>query len=117
MKHEDEMPVFTFGDYDNWRWTFDVARDSKDLVYPALGVNGEAGELAEKVKKMIRDNGGQLDDKTRRLILLECGDVLWYLSQMAHRLGANLRQVAEMNVEKLRSRQERGVLRGSGDER
>jgi NTP pyrophosphatase (non-canonical NTP hydrolase) len=107
----------TFGDYDEWRYLFDVAKGSTDLVYPALGVNGEAGELAEKVKKLIRDKGGVLDEETRRLILLECGDVLWYVSQMANRLGSSLVDVAVMNVKKLQSRQARGVLRGSGDDR
>jgi NTP pyrophosphatase (non-canonical NTP hydrolase) len=109
--------LIRFASYDEWRKTTDVSNDSRDLVYPALGVNGEAGELAEKVKKLIRDNHCQLTDDIRRLILLECGDVLWYVAQMAHRLGSSLGEVALMNVDKLESRKERGVLRGSGDDR
>jgi NTP pyrophosphatase (non-canonical NTP hydrolase) len=105
-----------FAIYDNWRKTTDVSQHT-DLSYPALGMNGEAGEVAEKVKKVLRDRGGVVDEDTRRLILLECGDVLWYVAQMASRLGSSLAEVALMNVEKLESRKARGVLKGSGDDR
>lgn len=82
------------------------------LAYCALGLGGEAGEYSEKVKKLIRD--GKLD---KPLAVKELGDVLWYLTRSANELGYSLVDVAEINLIKLTSRKERGVLQGSGDER
>ena len=82
------------------------------LAYCALGLTGESGEYAEKVKKLIRD--GKLD---KPLAAKELGDVLWYLTRSANELGYTLTDIAEINLVKLTSRQERGVLQGSGDER
>jgi NTP pyrophosphatase (non-canonical NTP hydrolase) len=82
------------------------------LAYCALGLGGEAGEYSEKVKKLIRD--GKLD---KTLAVKELGDVLWYLTRSANELGYSLQDVAEINVVKLLDRQERGVLKGNGDER
>jgi NTP pyrophosphatase (non-canonical NTP hydrolase) len=82
------------------------------IVYPALGLAGESGEVAEKVKKYIRD--GNLD---RDLLAKELGDVLWYVSALSRDLGIDLDDVASRNIDKLRSRAERGTLRGSGDSR
>jgi NTP pyrophosphatase (non-canonical NTP hydrolase) len=89
----------------------------QSFVYPVLGLAGEAGEVAEKVKKIFRDNGGIVDDATRMMIQKELGDVLWYVSQVATEFGLQLDDVATMNVEKLRSRMERGTVHGSGDSR
>jgi NTP pyrophosphatase (non-canonical NTP hydrolase) len=88
-----------------------------DLTYPALGLCGEAGEVAEKVKKTLRDDGGVLSDERRDALARELGDVLWYLSQLATEAGLDLEEIAAENLDKLLSRQERGVLRGSGDDR
>jgi NTP pyrophosphatase (non-canonical NTP hydrolase) len=87
------------------------------LTYPALGLAGEAGEVAEHAKKAIRDDAGQVTDKRRAAMAKELGDVLWYVSQLATELGLELGEVAEANLEKLLSRQRRGVLSGSGDDR
>jgi NTP pyrophosphatase (non-canonical NTP hydrolase) len=87
------------------------------LAYPALGLAGEAGEVAEHAKKAIRDDGGQITDERRAAMARELGDVLWYTSQLASELGLELEQIARANLEKLDSRQRRGVLSGSGDER
>lgn len=89
----------------------------KNFVYPALGLNGEAGEVAEKVKKVIRDKGGKLDQETKEDIGRELGDVLWYLAQMATELGLSLDDIAEQNISKLFSRLRRGKISGSGDKR
>ena len=89
----------------------------EDLTYPALGLCGEAGEVAEKVKKTLRDDGGVLSDERREALSRELGDVLWYLSQLATEADLDLETVAEENLAKLLSRQDRGVLRGSGDDR
>lgn len=82
------------------------------LSYCALGLTGEAGEYAEKIKKKLRDNF--LDPKAAAL---ELGDVLWYVTRSAHELGFDLDEIAWMNLDKLTSRKERGVLGGSGDNR
>ena len=88
-----------------------------NLVYPALGLCGEAGECAEKVKKAIRDDGGVLSDERRAALAAELGDVLWYVAQLATEAGLDLDEIAGENLAKLLSRRDRGVLQGSGDAR
>jgi NTP pyrophosphatase (non-canonical NTP hydrolase) len=87
------------------------------LAYPALGLAGEAGEVAEHAKKAIRDDAGEVTDERRAAIASELGDVLWYAAQLASELGLELDAIARENLEKLLSRQRRGVLSGSGDNR
>ena len=88
-----------------------------NIVYPTLGLCGEAGEVAEKIKKVLRDRSGMMDEETRRAIKGEIGDVLWYASQLASELGMSLDDIARHNLEKLFSRKDRGVLKGDGDNR
>ena len=93
------------------------------LINSVMGLNGEAGEVADKVKKIIRDTEyvrnekGEivLSDDNRENLALEVGDVLWYCATFAHDIGMTLEDVAKMNVAKLQSRQNRGKLGGSGD--
>jgi NTP pyrophosphatase (non-canonical NTP hydrolase) len=87
------------------------------IVYPALGLTGEAGEVAEKVKKIVRDRNGVWDENNREEIAKELGDVLWYVAVLANELDYPLDFIAKLNVEKLASRASRGVLGGSGDNR
>ncbi len=87
------------------------------FVYPALGLAGEAGEVAEKVKKIIRDKAGRLDDTTRAALSKELGDVLWYAAQLATELQLDLGKIAEENLRKVFSRLERGKIQGEGDDR
>lgn len=89
----------------------------QNLVYPTLGLVGEAGEVAEKVKKLIRDGDGTLTDPVREKIAFELSDVCWYLAVLAYELDFTLEEVMQMNLDKLASRQARGVLSGSGDAR
>ena len=86
-------------------------------IYPTLGLCGEAGEVADKVKKVIRDRQGSFDAAVIDDLRLELGDVLWYVSQLASELGLDLDQIAEANLEKLASRAARNVIGGSGDRR
>ena len=86
-------------------------------IYPTLGLAGEAGEVADKVKKVLRDRGGDFDPEVCEAIKLELGDVLWYVAQLSSELGFLLDDVAAANLEKLSSRAERGRLAGSGDHR
>jgi NTP pyrophosphatase (non-canonical NTP hydrolase) len=88
-----------------------------NVLYPTLGLCGEAGEVAEKIKKMIRDDHGVMTDERRSALAKELGDVLWYLAQLATEAGLELEAVAAANLEKLSSRQRRNVLQGSGDDR
>jgi NTP pyrophosphatase (non-canonical NTP hydrolase) len=85
--------------------------------YPALGLGGEVGEVLNKIKKIMRDNDGQISDEYRDALKKELGDVLWYVAALASELELNLDDIAQMNLEKLASRKERGTLGGDGDNR
>lgn len=87
------------------------------IVYHILGLCEEAGEIAGKAKKIVRDKGGKWTPEDHRNILLEAGDALWYTSQVAGAIDVNFSDVAEANLEKLADRAQRGVLGGSGDHR
>jgi len=88
-----------------------------NLAYPALGLTGEAGEVADKVKKLIRDHNSTLTPLLKHEMVKELGDVLWYLTALALELNVNLEDVAKSNVKKLTDRKSRGVLKGDGDNR
>ncbi len=108
----------TFNDYQTKsRVTAKYPDLGHNFVYPTLGLAGEAGEVAEKIKKVLRDKGGVIDEETKQLIAKELGDVLWYVAQIATELGLSLEDVAAGNIEKLMSRLERGVISGNGDVR
>ena len=87
------------------------------LMYSCMGLAGETGEVIEKVKKVMRNNGGEMSEEQREAIKQEIGDVLWYLSQVARFCDILLDEGAEANVKKLADRRERGVIRSEGDTR
>ena len=89
----------------------------QNFVYPLLGLCGESGEVADKLKKVIRDNDGVLTDPLRDAVALELSDVAWYLAVLAFELDYTLEEIMQMNLDKLASRQQRGVISGSGDNR
>lgn len=87
------------------------------LQYVALGLTSEAGEVAGKIKKIYRDKGGEVGLEDKAALYSELGDVLWYAARFADELQASLGEAAQINLEKLFDRKERGVIGGSGDNR
>ena len=111
-----------FDQYQNQIEKYDLMQPEKDtvsmgMVEKVLGLAGEAGEVADKVKKIVRDKSGKVLDGDREEVVKELGDVLWYVATIARYLEVPLSEVAEKNVEKLGSREKRGKLHGSGDNR
>lgn len=89
----------------------------QNILYPTLGLTGEAGEVSDKVKKVLRDNNGIFTDEIKKELAKELGDVAWYIVALSRDLGYSLEDVLQMNIDKLSSRKNRGVLSGSGDNR
>jgi NTP pyrophosphatase (non-canonical NTP hydrolase) len=87
------------------------------VIYPALGLVNEAGEVAGKIKKIFRDKEGVIGDAECTALKAELGDVLWYLAQVATELDLSLQDIAEANLTKLFDRLERGKIKGDGDYR
>ena len=113
-----------FDEYQKKAAKYDLFDDSgvNNLSEPAfcekvLGLVGEAGETADKVKKIIRDKEGSATDEDKDAIKKELGDVLWYIANISRYLGFDLSDVAETNINKLESRYQRNKLHGAGDER
>ena len=92
-------------------------KKGKNFVYPVLGLVGESGEVAEKIKKVLRDNNGIVGEKQKQGIKKELGDVLWFIAQIATELDLSLNEIASFNIRKLKSRQKRNKLHGGGDNR
>lgn len=108
----------TFSEYQ--KLALRTARDTKqknEFFHLVLGLVGETGEIAEKIKKWVRDNGSNFDALDADDLKKELGDVLWYTAVLASFLKIDFEEVASNNIEKLASRQQRGKLRGSGDNR
>jgi NTP pyrophosphatase (non-canonical NTP hydrolase) len=88
------------------------------VIYPALGIAGEAGEVAEKIKKQIRDFKGDFNSSQFKIELIkELGDVLWYIANLAYDLNIPLNLIARTNLDKLAKRQKENKLHGKGDNR
>jgi NTP pyrophosphatase (non-canonical NTP hydrolase) len=108
----------TFGAYqDLSRATAVYPQMGDNLLYPTLGLCGEAGEVAEKVKKLVRDDFGVLTAERRAALSMELGDVLWYVAQIATEADLDLEAIAAGNLAKLRDRHARHAINGSGDDR
>ncbi len=117
MKEENQN--MTFDEYQNKAMTtaINTNRTFEALMYRTLGLTGEAGEVAEKVKKIIRDKDCKLDSQDKDELVKELGDVLWYVQALANYLEVPLSRVAEVNLQKVLDRKDRGVTGGSGDNR
>ena len=87
------------------------------IIYPALGLANEAGEVLGKIKKVLRDKDGIFTGETNQAIGDEIGDVLWYMAALARDLGLSLDDIANKNIQKLMDRKARNVIQGSGDNR
>lgn len=112
------MSAMTFDDYQQQASKTAIYPNRlSNITYPALGLAGESGEVSEKVKKLIRDKGGEADEDFCLELAKELGDVLWYVAALCDECGISMSAVARMNLEKLASRKQRGVLSGSGDAR
>ena len=96
---------------------FAIYPQDKGLEYLSLGLASEAGEVAGKVKKIIRDKNGILSDEDKQALAAELGDVLWYVTAVADDLGITISDIFYENYKKLNSRKSRGVIKGSGDNR
>jgi NTP pyrophosphatase (non-canonical NTP hydrolase) len=107
----------TFNEYQDFTKQTAIYPQSRALEYLCLGLASEAGEVAGKLKKIIRDEDGQVSPTTRSQMVKEIGDVLWYCARFVDELGGSLSEVAELNMDKLISRKNREVLGGSGDDR
>lgn len=112
----------TFDDYQKKAITTDVYGGKGDLMSIAfinkiLGLVGETGEIAEKVKKLQRNKDGQMTEQDRKELLHELGDILWYLSAVAHYLNEPLGKIADDNIAKLLDRKARNVIKSKGDNR
>ncbi len=101
--------------YDFFESTDDLM--AAGFLEKVLGLSGEAGETADKIKKIIRDKGGYASEEDRDSIVKELGDTLWYLAGVARYLGVPLSEVAKGNIDKLESRYQRNKLHGEGDNR
>lgn len=111
------MTMEFFADYQEAAKASAIYPRTCAVEYVTLGLVSEAGEIAGKVKKILRDKQGDFTADDVIAIGFELGDVLWYISQLATELGLDLADIAAGNIDKLRDRQERGVLGGSGDKR
>lgn len=112
------MKKLTFDDYEEKVMNLAFyPNKGNNIVYPTLGLCGESGEIAEKIKKVIRDKGGVVSDSDRVALGKELGDVLWYVVAAAFELGFSAEEIASMNIEKLYGRKEKGTLSGEGDDR
>lgn len=115
---EKQMSVITATQYQSAACDTAIFPKHKAMEYLTLGLTGEAGEIANKVKKLIRDGASEeelLDRKNQ--VGYEIGDVLWYCAVLADEMGMDLGHIMEKNIEKLQDRKARGKLGGSGDNR
>ena len=114
---ENKGSGLTFDDYQKEAKKTAIYPKSVGVMYPALGLTGEAGEVANKVKKIVRDGYANSPADWREQVSHELGAVLWYCAALASALGLSLGRIAKENVNKLSGRQQRGTLGGSGDSR
>lgn len=110
------LTSLTFDSYQRQAFTTaQYPNRGNNIIYPTLGLCGESGEVAEKVKKIIRDNDGIIDAERKELLKKEISDVLWYVAALCTELQLDMGDVAQSNLDKLFDRMKRDVIKGSGD--
>ena len=115
---QEKYKDMQFDEYQRKSIEFAIYPATHRILYPALGLAGEAGEVANKVKKFIRDGADKESFAVKKVeIAAEIGDVLWYCAALAHDLGFNLSEIAAENYSKLSGRSKRGTIGGDGDDR
>ena len=107
----------TFDEYSKEALSTSICPEGMDIIYPMIGLSGEVGEVAEKIKKVYRDKGGRFTNGDRFEIVKELGDCLWYINKMLADLGYTLDDVATHNLNKCYRRRSEGTLQGNGDNR
>ena len=112
-----KMDTLTFKEYQTQAITTKIYPEGLAIPYVTLGLMGEAGEVAEKVKKVIRDQNGFFTKEKKEELGKEIGDVLWYCAALADELGLQIGDIAQGNIDKLEKRKSEGKLGGSGDNR
>jgi|SRR3990167_3229526 len=105
----------TFNEYQELAIKTAIYPKERGIEYTILGLCSEAGEIAGKYKKIIRDKGGILSQEEKDKLAFELGDQLWYCATLADELGFDLDEIAKHNVQKLKDRKNRGTITGSGD--
>lgn len=113
----NDAQILSLNDYQTQAASTAIYSDSYAVNYPILGLAGEAGEVANKYKKVLRDHNGQLSDEIRLKLADEVGDCLWYIAAIARDLGVSLQDIAKNNLDKLKARAAANTLKGSGDNR
>lgn len=114
------MANLNFENYSKQAWEMAMASTSDDsslLPIFVMGLCGEAGEVSEKFKKLLRDSKGEMTEAFKQEVAKELGDVLWYINALSKKLDISLEDVAKANLDKIKSRRDRGVQHGSGDNR
>jgi len=115
---EEKYPNMQLNEYQKKAKSYAIYPESYRITYPALGLAGEAGEIANKVKKLIRDGYNQEDYEQKKIdIAFEIGDVLWYCATLAQDLDVPLSVIATQNLDKLEDRKQRNAIQGDGDNR
>ena len=109
--------MLTFENYEKIVMKEKVYGCGNKILYPTLGLTGEAGEVSDKVKKVLRDNNGDFDVQKSIEIAKELADVLWYVTALSQDLGFDLDFIAQMSIDKVLSRRNRNVIHGEGDNR
>lgn len=110
----------TLDEYTNFVKSMTIYKSEYKVIYPLMGLSGEAGEAGECIehaKKIIRDDDNKISPERREKLKYELSDVFFYLTASANDLGFSLEEIMQANVEKLTSRKERGVIKGEGDNR
>jgi len=107
----------TFDEYQKGAISTAIYGEGNAIIYPTLGLTGEAGEVSEKVKKVLRDKSGEFSNEVKQAIAKELGDVLWYIAALCRDIGMPMDVVAQMNLAKLQARKEQNKIHGNGDNR